>query len=508
LENGSVPQHGPVIVRLPTGQNAAPFQASLTQHFGFTVQNYGGSVAVDLREGSGTVRKYLTATRLCGSGDILTDATWDPLRAVQPHEHDRTVGRRLWDWADEYLDATGPGDKDRLWRQMRVLRARTFLLGRELPDYLAQEMPTIFDGMPGSSLWLINVDELLLRRLMFLRAQLALTLTPDVPLVAGEFTGFRLLSAHGLTRGIDFSNALALPLVMFSPGLLGIPLSWEPHALVLVFGQAVDLHQPDFATPSSALRPPAFIRPEGWSDQPYWERLTPAEMEPLIPWWVDRLNVLYSHAADPTQFSDNLGHHDVSAQAAWFLTMERILVDTLIMASDPTAGDLVRAQLAFDVLDKTEGLLNYDESGPGFKDLLWRSKTLPRLRQAWKDLPESIPASVERRLRLHSKTTFDALYADIREHVTLPSRLTPNGIKIATTDPATLRNVAMNEYVGRLLRETRNTAHGLKRSLREDSKYILATHTGDIPPQLTHLAALIVFALVADAEKLCAGTWW
>ena len=51
---------------------------------------------------------------------------------------------------------------------------------------------------------------------------------------------------------------------------------------------------------------------------------------------------------------------------------------------------------------------------------------------------------------------------------------------------------------------------GLKRSLREDSKYILATHTGDIPPQLTHLATLIALALAlaADAEKLCAGTWW
>jgi hypothetical protein len=66
----------------------------------------------------------------------------------------------------------------------------------------------------------------------------------------------------------------------------------------------------------------------------------------------------------------------------------------------------------------------------------------------------------------------------------------------------------MDEYVGRLLRATRNTAHGLKRSLREDSKYILATHTGDIPPQLTDLGALIVYALVADAEKLCAGEWW
>jgi hypothetical protein len=101
-------------------------------------------------------------------------------------------------------------------------------------------------------------------------------------------------------------------------------------------------------------------------------------MEPLIPWWVDRLNVLYSHAADPTQFASDLGHHDVAAEAAWLLTLERMLVDALVMAGNPSAGDLIRAQLAFDVLDKTEGLLGYDESGPGFKDWLSRSKTLPR----------------------------------------------------------------------------------------------------------------------------------
>jgi hypothetical protein len=72
---------------------------------------------------------------------------------------------------------------------MRVLRACTFLLGRELPEYLSREMPTIFAGMPGASLWLISVDELLPRRMMFLRAQLALTLTPDIPLVPGSFPG-------------------------------------------------------------------------------------------------------------------------------------------------------------------------------------------------------------------------------------------------------------------------------------------------------------------------------
>lgn len=184
---------------------------------------------------------------------------------------------------------------------MRVIRARTFLLGRELPGYLTVEMPNIFDAMPNASLWLVSVDDLLLRRLMFLRAQLALTLTPDIPLVAGQFPGFQLLAAHGLTQGgMDFSSAVSLPLVMFSPDVIGIPLRWEPHTLLLLFGEAADLRKPDFAAPSQALQPHTLTRPEGWEGPPFCDRLSSGEMESLIPWWVDRLNVLYSYAVDPT----------------------------------------------------------------------------------------------------------------------------------------------------------------------------------------------------------------
>ena len=87
--------------------------------------------------------------------------------------------------------------------------------------------------------------------------------------------------------------------------------------------------------------------------------------------------------------------------------------------------------------------------------------------------------------------------------------MTTNGIKIGTADPAKFRDMPMNEYVGNLLRETRNTAHGFGGSLRHDkSKYLLATHSGDIPRQLTDLVTLITFALTADAEKLCASEWW
>jgi hypothetical protein len=54
----------------------------------------------------------------------------------------------LLQWANGYLAQ----DPNNLWRQLRVLRARTFVLGDELPDFLEVEVPHLFAGMPGGSL--------------------------------------------------------------------------------------------------------------------------------------------------------------------------------------------------------------------------------------------------------------------------------------------------------------------------------------------------------------------
>jgi hypothetical protein len=39
-------------------------------------------------------------------------------------------------------------------------------------------------------------------------------------------------------------------------------------------------------------------------------------------------------------------------------------------------------------------------------------------------------------------------------------------------------------------------------------KDLVVAHSGEMPPQLPELAAFIAFAMVADAEQLCAGTWF
>lgn len=267
---------------------------------------------------------------------------------------------------------------------------------------------------------------MLLARLSFLRTQVALALTPDIRLSGEEFVGLRLLEAHSLTGGTDFGSVCAPPLLAFSPGVVGLPLSAPPHALVLFLGQTLDLRKPEGPTWADLFRPRTLDRPERWNDPEFWIDLDFRELEALLPWWVDQLNILYSHASDPTRFHDDVGRHDATAQTAWLLTLERMLADGILLLSDARAAGAVRLQLAFDLLDKAESLLQYRDSGAGFKDLLRRSKMVPRLNQAW----ESLPAGLTARFQAHTTLAFDLMYEDIRDHA-LTNRTTKNGMLVA-----------------------------------------------------------------------------
>jgi hypothetical protein len=490
---------GPVVINLPPREQAPAYRRSLSQLGDLDVQDFGTSVVVSPREGAGATREFFKAVRLCGDGDVLTDETWAPLREHPPRDHDPTRTEQLVKWAQDRVAA----EPTNMWQLLRSFRACVFVLGSHLAEFLQRQIPLLFQTFPGASLWLVRTDPVLLARLAFLRTQVALALTPDITLSGDEFEGLRLLEAHSLTTGTDFGSLYAPPVLAFSPGVVGLPLSAPPHALVLFLGQTLDLRKPEGPTWADLFRPRTLDRPENWNDPAFWDGLDFTDVEAFLPWWVQRLNVLYSHASDPTGFHDDVGRHDAAAQTAWLLTLERMLADGILLLSDMKAAGAVRLQLAFDLLDKAESLLKYRDSGAGFKDLLRRSKTVPRLNQAW----ASLPGGLTTRFQNHTTLAFDLMYEDIREHA-LTTRTTRNGMLVARDHPARATPMPMDEYVAELVRGVRNSSHGLARLLRENDALLLGTHEGRMPSQLADVAALVMLGLVAEADQLCAGTWW
>jgi len=227
------------------------------------------------------------------------------------------------------------------------------------------------------------------------------------------------------------------------------------------------------------------------------------EAEALLQWWTQRLNVVYSHIADPTRFVDSAGNHLPTKQYGWFLTFERMLADTLLITTGFQGPALARQQAAFDLLDKAETLLAFTSknTGKGFVRLLRRTSMLRRLDEVW----EQLPVQLRERFRGHARWLYDSIYDDIKAHA-VTTRLTKNGVMVGP--PGALVDRPIEMYVGELVRAVRNSAHGLIEQLStSNDRYLIATHQGKLPAQLADLAAPLAFALVADAEAVHDRRW-
>lgn len=126
---------------------------------------------------------------------------------------------------------------------------------------------------------------------------------------------------------------------------------------------------------------------------------------------------------------------------------------------------------------------------------------LRRLDEVW----ERLPLQLRGRFRAHARWLYGSIYDEIKAEA-VKTRLTKNGVLVGP--PGALVERPLEMYVGELVRAVRNSAHGLLEQLTtSNDRYLIATHQGKLPAQLADLAALLAFALVADAEALHAGEW-
>jgi hypothetical protein len=464
-------------------------------------------------EGGGTTRSYLTAHRLCDAQSTITDATWAPLVANPPIEgpderRTRPGEEASAEWREKVIrhaDRVHESAKTRGVAGADLAAVSATMATKradELPPFLTQQAPLFFEAFQEGSLWYIAVDRTLMHRLTVMRALNALELTPDI-VTPADFPGLRALEEHSITGGVRIGPLYDVVLTTFVPGALGFVFELMPHALVLLYGLNGNLSTPWPPTAASLYQP--HVQAEhglGFLDADFFEGIG-GEAEALLQWWTQRLNAVYSYIADPTRFVDSAGNHIPTKQYGWFLTFERMLADALLITTGFQGPALARQQAAFDLLDKAEALLGFTtrRTGKGFERLLRRTSMLRRLDEVW----ELLPVQLRQRFRSHTRWLYDTLYDDIRAHA-VKTRLTKNGVMVGP--PGALVDRPMEMYVGELVRTVRNSAHGLLEQLMtSNDRYLIATHQGKLPAQLSDLAALLAFALVADAVAVHEGRW-
>lgn len=498
-------------MRLPP-QYAKGFRISLAGGADFDVEDRGpGVVELEPSEGAGAVRTYFSARKVADAKTTITnDEPW-AFVAVQPPAPKPPVS---------IPPALVPE-----WERLKQSPALAALVQRlsietslteveELPALFRRELPALFGRYPNGSLWYVGVDPVLLKRLTCMRLALQLEVAPDSP-VGSNSDGVTYFGAHQLTGGINFVEAIQPILLAFSPVVSGFTMNAVPGAFVFLFAQfdsEHDLRADARDDLGVNFYPAVNAHPSSPGIKVPMEHLGIGELEALLGWWMTRLNIVYSHAADPTRFVTGAGAHDVTSQAAWFFTFERMLADFAALGATVASPGLLRMQGAFDALDKASSLL----VGPGGKDtrmfirLLNRTKTLPRIEQAF----DCLPLQARGRFKEWARTAYDRLYDDIRAQ-TMTSRISPDGrgVRVGRSSPTDLELVPWDDYVGQLIREARNASHGLLDMLTTTPKssrprrLLLATNQGEVPSSLYDVTRAICFALLADATALRGRAW-
>lgn len=497
---------------LPSGHEAG-FRSSLIEQSHFAVDDLADHwVAVAPGEGAGAVAPYFSPHRIASATTNLTNpGIWSPIEDDPPYpgklqvQLQPAVQQRL----SELYERT-----DLLARIERLGVAAVQADADGLREILIKELPGLFEIYPNGSLWYVSVDQRLLSRLAFMRVRLQLTLTPDIKYDSAAPDNVHYFGMHTTTNGIDFSDTVDHVMLAIPPTALGVDFGVLPHVLVFLFGQLEDLRNHEGGALATRFFPNV-SRTAGVPGIKFpVQNLTTAHFGSLLSWWTTRLNVVYSYATDPTNFSNN-GLHDVAAQAAWFFTLERMMADAGVMLAAVDAPAILRMQAAFDLLDKADSLLtprSKSAEGKSFKRLLRRGEALPRLERAF----ERLPVQLRARFKRWAQESYDRLYSDV-ETTTMPKRRQSNGVRVALTDPVKLQLMTWDDYVAALMRTARNSSHGLQgilrppdpsKSGRPDPRLLLATNSGEVPDSLYEVVAVIFFGLMADAERLCAQTWW
>ena len=499
-----------VRVILPVGHEAG-FRQSMAGMSEFAVENTGdGVVAIEPREGTGVVRRYFEPFRLCTAAtDLDDDAVWQPIVRHPPYSPKPEIDIP----ADMAQTLPRLDQSDDLRAVMMRLGARVALAEpSDLPAVLKVELPELFRRYPGGSLWYIAVDHALVSRLAFARVRLQLEMTPDIDFDPQNRDGVTYFGMHNTTGGVNFGKVLDNALLAIPPVASGFSMSTFPHPMVFLFGEFEDLRTHAPGTLAGAFFPDVSAQSRTPGIKVPVDKLAVAHLEALLQWWTTRLDVVYSHAADPTRFQRH-GEHDASAQAGWFFTLERMMADAAVLLAAVGSPPLLRAQAAFDLLDKADSLLTAPHKkaeGKNFKRLLRRQEVMPRLERA----VSRMPLQLQQRFLTYVRGRYDQFYADMAEH-TMRDRQRPNGVMVARNAPADLQLMPWEEYVPELMRAARNSSHGLQDVMREPKdanarhqRLLLATNSGDIPSSFFEVAAIAYLCLMADAERLCARTWW
>ena len=367
--------------------------------------------------------------------------------------------------------------------------------------------------LPGSKLFLVTSDEVLIQREAVIRSLFALSRIPEVFGDPEAFDGFNTLRTIHVDGTSGLMTHLRYGMNILAPHLLGYASHGCYCSFVILFDSPID-YRVDFpALPVDAFRTDSTFLMEDRESMDNDERfdlkskLTSKDAETYLRWYISALNGLMGFLTDPQYFgridSPTTLDPDLWHQAMLFVN--RVYIEAGVIQTCINRGEYFRKVTFFALLDKLARLVQ--ATSPSrvkdwevFKRMLTRSFGEARLIAGLAGIPEPMKGILIAKAEEAYRSTYEVAIAGIWVKDCLKS-----GGRVKINSGATALDQSEEEYVVDLLRNIRNTHHGYFEAGKSECPLRLIVHNGNTSDLLPDLGPLWVLALTANPGWFLAG---
>ena len=212
--------------------------------------------------------------------------------------------------------------------------------------------------------------------------------------------------------------------------------------------------------------------------------VTDAQVRETFRWWIEHASVMLSTALDPTLFHDQ-GTYRPALHLGHLHSIERLFASTLRTLLETGIDEYTRQIHLFEVLDLLQGSRQGD-----YTHTLDATRLQRRLDELQVDLPPNVAAVLLPRCR----TALTAL-------VSLQDGFAPS---LVTNGSVHLTNGMrpLSQAVAMLLRQIRNSSHGMQKPMTEPAnRRLFAIHDGILPQDLRDLAFFHLVSILASPNR-------
>lgn len=369
-------------------------------------------------------------------------------------------------------------------------------------------IPEINKKLPSCKVYLLKIDELLLKREKIFNLFISTKYLPEFHQNKNieEFPGFKSLRAlQGFLSAQVIDAYISFILLLFEPLSYGIHIE-RMNCLsffIILFDKPLPYafnYQQSFA---EHYEPKEFYQTDMNDRNPLYtiydnSNWSQEQFAMLFFDYIKKINSHFNFMYDPSNFTNSDGAVDWIKAFKVQYTLNRVIAESCIIHTQ-FANSLIRVPYTFAILDKVSNLIDelYPKNVEHFETKIFKTffdrTIMMDIDYIYKQYPDPFCNHFKNKI----KRLYNELYKNIRKSIYMKQRISGEEIIIDLNNRKKDMNIA--KYTKDLIRALRNTHHGY--SIDEDSLKKLAISDCAIGKSIEFLGPLIILLILADNQR-------